>query len=337
MMTNDAPFSQTWGMIGHEWAVDALRRSIQSGRARQAYLFVGAEGVGKETLARAFAMTLQCQHADPASRPCGECSACHRIISESYPDVMYSMRETATLKIDEIRRLSGQIAMKPFEGRHRIAIFRDFDTAMGVGQDALLKTLEEPAETGVLILLARSLAPILATITSRSQVFRLRPVAITTIRDALIARGTDEKAAALLAALSGGRPGWALNALADSAVLEMRAAALDMLENLVKDTRAKRFAAAEDLAKDKDALRTLLELWLSYWRDLVLMSENSGTPITNIDRASALRALADHLSPEQALAALRATTGMLKLLDTNASARLGLEVMFLDYPGLSAV
>ncbi|MFN8530277.1 MAG: DNA polymerase III subunit [Anaerolineae bacterium] len=330
------PFYQTWGMVGHEWAVEALRKAIRNRRARHAYLIVGAEGLGKETLARGFAMALQCQHADPEQRPCGECSACHRIMTGNFADVFYTVRDTQTLKIDEIRRVASQIAMKPYEGRYRIAIFRDFDTAWGVGQDSLLKTLEEPAETGVLILLARSLDPILPTITSRSQIIRLRPVAQHTIQQMLLDRGADDTQAALFSALSGGRVGWAINALNDPTLLESRDQALDMLEGLLIGTRAKRFSAAEDLAKDKEALRPLLELWLSYWRDLVLVSENAQTPLTNIDRTQRLRRMADALTPEQALAALQATTHLLDVLDTNAGARLALEVMFLDYPTMTA-
>ncbi|MDX2162901.1 MAG: hypothetical protein SF162_16415 [bacterium] len=337
------PFWDTWGMIGHRWAVDALKSAIRNGRARHAYLIVGAESLGKETLARAFAITLQTAHLfDAEGRLRSDPDAAQfesvqrRIENGNYADVIYTTRDTQTLKIDEIRRVAAQIAMKPFEGRYRIAIFRDFDTALGVGQDALLKTLEEPASTGVLILLARSLDSILPTITSRSQIIRLRPVAFDTMRDALIARGAEAGQAGLLAALSGGRVGWALAAMADPSLLTARTAALDMLDEVLSHNRVRRFAAAEDLSRDKEALRPLLELWLSYWRDLVLISENASTPITNIDRAPALRQLADQLTPEQALAALKATTHLLDLLDTNASPRLGMEVMFLDYPGLTA-
>ena len=68
-----------WNVYGHDWAVDHLRKSIAHGRVRHAYLIAGAESVGKEALARAFAMTLNC--TNPTIQPCGECSSCRRILS----------------------------------------------------------------------------------------------------------------------------------------------------------------------------------------------------------------------------------------------------------------
>ena len=93
---------------------------------------------------------------------------------------------TGALKIEEIRLATQRLALKPYEARYRIAIFRDFDHARGQGQDALLKTLEEPPPQAVLILLAPTANSLLATITSRSQMIPLRPVAADIVRDILI-------------------------------------------------------------------------------------------------------------------------------------------------------
>jgi DNA polymerase-3 subunit delta' len=334
-MTQTQAFSQTWGIYGHEWAVQHLRESLLSGRARQSYLIVGADSLGKETLARAFAMALNCLLPDTNDRPCGECSACKRIISGNYADVVYSQIDNNLLKIEEIRRVAGQIALKPFEGRHRVAIFREFDAAQPRSQDALLKTLEEPAATAVLILISRSLDAILPTIASRSQILHLRPLSTRYVHEVLMNHGATASQAALLAALSGGRIGWALSALQDETLLEQRDGALDLLEQGLGQNRLGRFNIAEDLSKDKSALAPLLALWLSYWRDLVLICERSDISITNIDRSATLRKIAAAIQPQAAVKALRATQTMLNLLSTNANLRLALEVMFLDYPGLS--
>ncbi len=343
-------FSQHWGVYGHDWAVEHLRKSLINGRARQAYLILGAESIGKETLARAFAMAVNCTQPNIAHRPCGECSACRRIASGNYSDVFYSQTDNNLIKIEEIRRMTAQTALKPFEGRMRVAIFRDFDLARGQSQDAMLKTLEEPAATSMIILIARSRDAILPTITSRSQLLHLRPVPVKVVKDALdeeyrrlTASGVEvpipvartDTYTDLLAALSGGRIGWALNALRDPSILDQRRAALDLLEHCVNTTRVGRFAVADDLAKDRSALPPLLDLWLSYWRDLLLITEHSPTPITNIDRRESLDRLAHQVDARGALGALRATQHMIGLLATNANVRLALEIMFLDYPGLN--
>jgi DNA polymerase-3 subunit delta' len=325
--------SGNWHVYGHDWAIDHLRKGIAHGRIRHAYLIVGAESVGKETLARAFASTLNCTNQEV--QPCGECSSCKRIASGNHPDIIYSERESETspLKIEEIRSVTQRLALKPFEAHYRIAIFRDFDSAQPRAQDALLKTLEEPAPHAMLILLAKSLDAILPTITSRSQVIHLRPTATAVVEDVLREKyRVEDEQAALLARVSGGRIGWAIRALEQPDLLEQRNAALDLLEQILTMTRAQRFDQANDLAKDKAALVTLLELWQTYWRDALLISTYSGIEPTNIDRGLTLQKLTEHYSPETMLAALNATRGSLHQLNTNANVRLLLEVMFLDYP-----
>ena len=325
--------STNWNVYGHDWAVDHLRRSIAHDRIRHAYLIAGEESVGKETLARAFAMTLNC--TNPDHQPCGECSSCRRILTGNHPDILYSERDsdTSPLKIEEIRSVMQRLALKPFEARYRIAIFRDFNSAQPRAQDALLKTLEEPAPHAILILLARSLEPILPTISSRSQIIHLRPAPVAEVYAVLTEKyGAADTSAALLARVSGGQVGWALRALSDPDLLAQRAQALDLLEALLTMTYAQRFERASDLSKDKAALVTLLELWQTYWRDALLITSQSGLEPTNVDRALALEALAERYSSDVMLAALNATRATLQVLNSNASVRLALEVMFLDYP-----
>jgi hypothetical protein len=89
------------------------------------------------------------------------------------------------------------------------------------------------------------------------------------------------------------------------------------------------------LSKDKQGLFPLLDLWLTYWRDLVQLCEGSGLEPSNLDRTSSLEQLARYVSADEALAALNATQTALRTLHTNANICLTLEIMFLDYPGLA--
>ncbi|MCA9910936.1 MAG: DNA polymerase III subunit [Anaerolineae bacterium] len=328
---------QHWRVFGHDWAVEQLQRSLIHQRIRHAYLIVGAESVGKETLARAFAMALNCLHEDVIQRPCFECRICRQILSGNHADVLYSQSDpnSGILRIEEVRLMTGRIALKPFDARYRVAIFRDFDNAQPRAQDALLKTLEEPPPHAVLVLLARSQEPVLSTITSRSQMIHLRPASVYDIHQALTSHyAADDVHAEELARLSGGRVGWAIRGLEDEVALEQRSAALDLLEDILSKPRVGRFALAEDLSKDKLALIPLLELWQSYWRDLLLSITNSGVALMHADRTAHLSRLAALVSETETLIALHATQTMLSTLKTNANVRLALEVMFLDYPGL---
>jgi DNA polymerase-3 subunit delta' len=154
----------------------------------------------------------------------------------------------------------------------------------------------------------------------------------------LIAEGCDDERADLLARLSGGRVGWALSAAADEAPLEFRAEMLDTLSRVVAGTRLTRLKESEKLSrragKDKALLRGVLEIWQTYWRDVLLQCYESPVKPCNSDRRAQIRDLAASLEPAAALGALTATGRALQALDTNANLRLALDALFLNYPGL---
>jgi DNA polymerase-3 subunit delta' len=327
-----------WPVLGHDWAVDYLRKGMRNDRIRHAYLLAGTPSIGKMALARSFAMALNCTLDDPALRPCGSCRNCKRILNSSHMDVIYSSTDETSgqMKIDTVRSITSQIAMKPYEGRYRVAILDDFDRAQPRAQDALLKTLEEPPPYAVLILIATALEPILPTITSRSQVVYLRPVAAHIIQAKLQDQyGLSEDDARLLARFSGGRIGWAIQAAQNPELLAQRQTALDLLEQVLQSNRAGRFDLANDLSRDKLALAMLLELWQTYWRDLLLQSQGASVRLANVDREVNLQQMTYAFTSEDVLRALKATRDLIQTLSYNINIRLALESTFLEYPGLA--
>lgn len=329
--------AHNWPVYGHDGAVDFLVRGMTNGRLRHAYLIVGAQSSGKRTLALAFAMALNCEDTDPARRPCGECRTCRLIAAGNHPDVMTTETDPATgaLRIEAIRGVTSRIAMKPYQARMRVAILPDFDRAQPRAQDALLKTLEEPPGYAVLVLLTTSLESILPTILSRSQTVQLRPAPATVVRDVLTQRlGLDSTEADAISRFSGGRVGWAIRAAQDASILAERAEALDLLESIIGMNRGQRFALADKLSGDKAALAERLELWLTYWRDVLLQAEGTPVKVCNVDRRAAIERILYTVDADQARAALHATRALLDRLSYNINLRLALEVMLLDYPGL---
>lgn len=332
--------AHSWPVYGHDWAVDYLCKGMVNDRLRQAYLITGLPNIGKTTFAHCFAMALNCTHEELTSRPCLECRSCKLVMSGNHPDLVYSELDpnTGALKIEVLRGVMQRLALKPFEARTRVAIISDFDSARGQAQDAILKTLEEPPAHALIILMASTAENTLSTIVSRCQVIHLRPVPSEELEWLLIDRfGAEQETAKLLARFSGGRIGWAIDALRNPDILQQRTTAFDLLEDVLRKNRKGRFDTASDLGKDKQdklALYPLLELWMTYWRDALLLAENSLVKPCNIDRRVGLEQLVQRSTPQEIHRALQATQQMLKHLDTNANVRLALEVMFLDYPGL---
>ncbi len=350
-MTARAETPTNWGLYGHDWAVRALARSLAADRVAHAYLFTGPHAIGKTTLARAFAQALQCTNDN---RPCGACPACQKIARDRHPDVQmiegvpvgYRFDEKAPpppprandwerriLKIDQIRLIQHDVARAPFEGRWKIIILRRFEEANEEAANAFLKTLEEPPAHTRLILTARDASLLLPTITSRCQVMALRPLAPAQVETALIEYWRAEPATArLLARLSGGRLGWAARAAAQPALLDARRAHLDALDAAVRENRAERLIRAEGLAKKTEALPELLEHWLGWWRDVLLVLGGDDARLTNIDRADALREYAARFTLEQIQGALKSARATARYLTLNVNARLAMEVLLLNLP-----
>ena len=330
---------RNWGVVGHDWALESLGRGLLNGRIRHAYLIVGSAGLGKMTLARAFAKALNCEDEAEARRPCGQCRACRAIDRGGDPDLLIvESDDSGRIKIDALREMMRLLALKPYASRYRVAILDDFDQVMPQAQDALLKTLEEPAAHAVLMLLAQSQERILPTIRSRTQMLPLRPLPLETVRAELIKRGGEEERATLIARLSGGRIGWALDALGDESALEQREEALDRLSKIAEGSRLARIKLADEISRevsgDKAQLRTMLEIWQTYWRDVLLESRQSLVKPCNSDRRGEIRSLASQFPDDAVLEAMRATRRVIQALDTNANVRLLLDALFLDYPGL---
>jgi len=331
MKTQNA--NTAWSIIGHEWAVALLRRAVERGDVSHAYLFTGPPGVGKTTLARALAAALLCQ--GEGETPCGTCRACRLVGSGNHPDlhVVESERVGASLKIEQVRDLQRQLTLTPVEARWQVSILRRFEEATTSAANALLKTLEEPPAYAVLALLASDADRLLPTIVSRCQKVPLRPLPVPVVRQALIERWhTEPEQAELLAHLSGGRLGWAVRTLDDRAALRRRAQRLDDLDRLLTAPITERFRYAEKLARDPIATREVFDLWISWWRDVLLLAAEADALLTNVDRQSKLCDHARRFGVERSAAVVRALRSASDRLRHNANSRLTLEVLMLDFP-----
>src|SRR5512139_3597561 len=204
-----------WDMIGHEWAVEMLKKHVIHGTMRHAYLFAGPPGLGRRTLALRFAQALNCQTPVEAGIPCGHCRDCRQIAAMQHADltVVQSEAEGGTLKVDQIREARRTLTLKPYQSKYRVSIFLRFQEANDSASNALLKTLEEAPSYAVLILTADNPEQLLPTIVSRCEVLRLRPLKIEEIQRALESRGMESGRAKLVAHISGGRFGYALRLL----------------------------------------------------------------------------------------------------------------------------
>ena len=333
-------------VIGHEWAVELLSGAITHERVGHAYLITGPDQIGKTTLARTFTQALNCTEDDLGKRPCGTCRNCKLIGQDKHLDVKIvtpevSGRGKKSLKIDQIRALQQDLNLSAYEARHKVAILKRFDTATEGAANAFLKTLEEPPNNVILLLTAKDPDTLLATINSRCRNIGLRPLSTPQIETALQSRWhIDGAKSELLAHLADGRLGWAVNAANDETILTERSTHLNTLYEAIDNNRVTRFKIADRLGRKAEDLPFILQTWLSWWRDLNTLSQDTHgakpttlpNNISNIDQREKLQTYAQSWTPDQALASLKQTNLALWQLQRNANTRLAIENLLLTYP-----
>lgn len=163
-------------IIGQEQLKEHLQNAIRANKVSHAYIINGERCAGKEFIAGIFAMALQCEKEE--AEPCQECHSCRQAMSKSQPDIIRIVHEKPnTIGVEDIRRqITGDMGIKPYSSPRKIYIINEGEKMTIQAQNALLKTLEEPPEYGVILILTANVNMLLPTIVSRCVVLHMRPV-----------------------------------------------------------------------------------------------------------------------------------------------------------------
>ena len=176
-------------IIGQDHIKEHLKSAIESKKVSHAYIIHGEKNAGKEFIAETFAMALECED-ESSTEPCMECHSCKQAITRNHPDIITLIHEKpGTIGVEDIRKsIVSDVSVRPYNGKWKIYLINDAEKMSVQAQNALLKTLEEPPDYVVIMLLTSNISALLPTIISRSTVLNMRPVDDKTVRKYLMER-----------------------------------------------------------------------------------------------------------------------------------------------------
>ena len=335
-----------WQVVGQDRAISLLQRSLDKEALAHAYFLVGPPHIGKMTLALDLAKAINC---DAVAPPCGECTSCRRIALGKHADVQIiglagdggsaETRPQTEISIDQIRQMQHSACLPPFEGRYKVFIIEGAELLSNEAANCLLKTLEEPEEKVVFLLLTAREELLPATIVSRCQRLDLLPLAVGEVESALNSRwAVEQEKARLLARLCHGCLGWALLAAPDDSWLKERSERMEQLLGVI-DTAGYEgcleYAAqlASQFSKNRGSVQEILDLWLDWWHDLLLIKIGCVEAITNVDVLAVLEQRVKDYSLAEIKSFISAIQSTGKQLKQNANPQLVFEVLMLSIPG----
>jgi DNA polymerase III subunit delta' len=257
---------------GHEKPIKILKRALANKTLAHAYLFSGEAGIGKKMTALALAAAVNCQKAGEAGG-CDACPSCRKVAAGGHPDIHLLVPDGEEIKIDQVRLVQSDLALKPFEGMKKTLIIDGVDRMNVASSNAFLKTLEEPPGETLIVLITSLPQSLLPTIRSRCQEIRFQPLSRQTLAQALTRkRGLSDSDAWFVAALAQGSMGRGLDMNAEQEKTE-RSQVMDLWSGLPQMGPGETLALAEIFAKDRERFNRLLMIGIECLRDAMVYRE----------------------------------------------------------------
>ena len=315
-------------IVGHEKQLETLRQSLLNGRLHHAYLFIGPDGIGKRTLALALAQAIHCGELE--GDLCGKCGACRAIQTGNHADVrvLEPLSNKKDISIQQVRELEKMLSFRSFSGRRKMAIIDSATLMNWPAQNALLKTLEEPPQGCILILIASNAGGLLPTVRSRVFALSFAPLPRQLMVSFLISRrGKTREQAESLAALMMGSLG------AVSKFEKMNEKWLEWMKTLLSlragDYRAA-LNAAEALAGTREDAQNFLD-WAGLWyRDLLSFRiAHAPDKILNVDMLQQIEEHSARIEEDDLFSLIFKTGEASQLIQRNVNRRMVLEDLLL--------
>lgn len=258
-------------IIGQEQLKEHLQTAIRTNKVSHAYIINGERSSGKEFIAQVFAMALQCERG--TEEPCQECHSCKQALSHNQPDIIRVTHEKPnTIGVEDIRsQINSDIAIKPYSSPRKIYIMNEAEKMTVQAQNALLKTLEEPPEYAVILLLTTNVDALLPTIVSRCVVLNMRPVQDELVKKYLMEElQIPDYKAKICVAFARGNIGKAKMLASSEEFDNIREEAVTLLKYIDEMEISEITAAIKKIMEYKIDINDYLDILSVWYRDVLL-------------------------------------------------------------------
>ena len=319
-------------IIGQEQIKAHLQGALESEKVSHAYIINGEKSSGKEFIARIFAMALQCEQE--GTDPCNECRSCKQALSGNQPDILYVSHEKPnTISVDDIRvQVNNNVAVKPYSSRYKVYIINEAEKMTPQAQNAILKTLEEPPEYVVILLLVSNVNTLLPTVLSRCVLLNMKPVRDSLMKKYLMEelRVPDYKADVCVA-FARGNVGKA-KALASSEEFEnVKNEALGLLKYVQDMEIPEIVMAIKRIGEYRLEVNDYLDILAIWYRDVLLFKATADVNhLVFREEIQTIRKVAGRSSYEGIENVIRALDKAKRRLDANVNFDLAMELLFLE-------
>lgn len=293
--------------IFHEDILKELINTVHTEKNRQAYLFVGPEGIGRHEAANLFAASLVCNNT--TTSPCGSCQACIGAKNRTNPDIVYvEPTDKKVISAEQARQIVTDAYIKPFESQKKVYIISDASKLNDFSQNCLLKVLEEPPEYVVFIIIATTETLLLQTVLSRCTVVRFPAVDKETVNKYLKNHYPDYiNQSDLLYSLSSGAPENIKKIIDNPDYEVIRKESFKMLIPLLSRHKLSAYTVCEFMENNSDNAELIIDFWQSFLRDIMIVQNDSHSLICNNDMSQEIKNLALKLNDKSPIIALEQT------------------------------
>ncbi len=318
-------------IVGNEQIIAHLKNAVKQNKVSQAYLLSGDKGMGKKMIAGTFAMALQCEKG--GEEPCMECKSCKQAMSNNHPDIKWITHEKPNvISVDEVRKqLVDDVQIKPYTGRYKVYIMDEAEKMNIQAQNAILKTIEEPPEYAVIILLSNNIEVFLPTILSRCVRLDMRMLRRGKIREYLMKeKGIPDYQADVIAAFAGGNLGKAINLASSEHFNELKEEVVRLLKYIGDMQVYEAVMAVKGCEKYKVEIEEFIDMMMVWYRDvLVFKVSQSVEEMTFKDQYKFIKEQASRISFNGVEEVLKAMDKAKVRIRANVNYDLALEMMFL--------